>query len=699
MKLKLSLNYLIIPALLSVASTSFGTELAPDDSLGGIQVIDVESMLGGKDTRTPGTQLEVLRVDELEFQSDPTTSRFLAGEALLSYELDRLNSQSPRKIEIPGAPLRDVVHFLADSSQINYLGLPHKSEPLETKVTTFMVDRPFSALSRLCDTYGIGYSFDAGNWHFYPIDNSDLVAATYELKYNNQEEVSGSSSSLNDQLSNGSSGGLSGNSNTLNNNNTAYGSGSGSGRGGGSGSGGNSFSVNADKLQDEIKQLLDVSANSGNLLYQATGSVDSFEELPIYKPRPLNAMDEGGSENKGSVIYNSDTSSLFVIASRFHHKLIRDFLTQIDKPLPQVHIDTRMIESSRDPSEALGVDWSGVTETSLNLNGLSTSVDLNDLGATAWPSTALLSADDLSITLTAISKDGQSTMTSQPRLSTVSNRPVSLKSVVNQPVSAGTTETSAGTTTSTSSLRYIDVGTTINILPRVIEGGKTVTLNVVISVSGISGFEVIDGNETPITTERVFNFEVKVPNGYTLAVGGLESIVASESEQRVPYMSRIPILGRVFETKSDSQNANNLMLMITPTILMPDIDPESLAEFPERREDISINKHEWKNTGNETARDCFLELEDIESNLNRLAAKVRQFRANSTDVYQLQKLVQTSKEIQSRVYELYPIERGHFAVKKNEDRNELLSHTEKIQARALRILDIAMKSPNSVPSI
>jgi type II secretory pathway component GspD/PulD (secretin) len=172
------------------------------------------------------------------------------------------------------------------------------------------------------------------------------------------------------------------------------------------------------------------------------------------------------------------------------------------------------------------------------------------------------------VKLRAIMRDEETNTTSYPRMVTLSNREVAIRSVVNQPVLDASSTASAGAVgaTTTTQVAYLPIGTVLNILPKRMQSDK-VLLNMAVTVSSIIGTEVISGNPYPIASSRVYSAPVEIDSGYTVAVGGMDEAREREGEAGVPFLSKIPGLKWLFKYKSRSKNHKNLMLFITPTII------------------------------------------------------------------------------------------------------------------------------------
>ena len=196
-----------------------------------------------------------------------------------------------------------------------------------------------------------------------------------------------------------------------------------------------------------------------------------------------------------------------------------------------------------------------------------TDVDLNRFGDTRLPDMAILSADEVSLTLRAFRTDQETTSVSYPRVVTMNNREVVINSVVNQPVLSSSTSTNSGVGgTNTQQIEYLPVGTIINVLPKIMANNE-VKMLVAITVSDIIGSETIAGNAYPIVTSRIYTAPLRVESGYTVAIAGLNEARDSTSEWRVPVLGKIPVVKNLFGDYDRRQNKKNLMIFITPTIL------------------------------------------------------------------------------------------------------------------------------------
>lgn len=549
----------------------------------------------------PGQDIAVMRMMSPEYEAQ-------AG---------KLRSAPSRLYEFNKGMLGDVIRFLATDAGISFFSLPDGSPEAERMITFSLNSSPFQALETLCKANGLALVLDGGIWYVRPADDKELIGKAYEIRHNSMERVT----KITGNSSEGSSGGTGG---------SSYGSG-GSSSGGSSGGGTDSnlqaggvdlqgaretFKTEKSELINDIRAILDLppdNSTTGGAAADLGSSVPAtaqgnFGNVPT---------DIYGNIRKPKVLWKSDSNTLYVVATRLQHMWVEGYLAAADKPQALIAIEVKFFETSRDPSSELGLDWTGTlgqtgtfrqaqdvsyddstgrwtiestaspqTEGGFrvdlsHLQQIGDALDAKTFGAS--PLTSILTAQDLNVKLRAMLRDEETKTVSYPRMITTNNREVAIRAVVNQPVLGGSTSASVGAGATTSSaISYLPIGTVINILPKKMEQNK-VNLNVAITVSSIIGTEVIQGNPYPIASSRVYSAPVEIPSGYTVAVGGLDEAKEKETDTGVPVLSKIPVLGYAFKTKSRQKNHKNLMIFITPTLVDPKdggLPPEPQSVLP-----------------------------------------------------------------------------------------------------------------------
>lgn len=509
-----------------------------------------------------------------------------------------LRSAPIKEYEFDKASVRDVLRFLADDAGIDFVAMPEEGNDGAKLITFSLRKSPFSALETIAKMNGVTLVYEDEIWHMRPLSDKSLIARTYKIRFNTGEinnssgnSISGVTSNSNRTSFNGSSTGYNGSSYSSGNNLTS----SGIGQIGLNGMN-NTFSTTADELVQAVKGIVGIRTSGINhIIAPGINSVGNFGKLePPQNTTTISPAQQFGrnsineeKSNGSQVIWNSDNNSLFVVANLQQHQLVEKYLETVDKPQPLIAVEVKFFETTKDPRKQMGVDWSGTMDGGygLSLSGLSSNVDLNKLQNTEMPMTAILSGPDVQAKVLALVKDRETTTVSYPRVLTKNNREVAIQSVVNQPVLSAQSSTTPGVGgTTTSSVSYLPIGTSINVLPKRLEDGR-ISLQVLITVSSIIGSEIIDGNSYPVASSRVFTAPLEVESGYTLAIGGLDEASDSREGAGLPILSKIPLLRHGFKSDNKTHSRKNMLIFITPTLLDPKsggISENPISEIPLR---------------------------------------------------------------------------------------------------------------------
>ena len=509
-----------------------------------------------------------------------------------------LRSAPIKEYEFDKASVRDVLRFLADDAGIDFVAMPEEGNDGAKLITFSLRKSPFSALETIAKMNGVTLVYEDDIWHMRPLSDKSLIARTYKIRFNTGEinnssgnSISGVTSNSNRTSFNGSSTGYNGSSYSSGNNLTS----SGIGQIGLNGMN-NTFSTTADELVQAVKGIVGIRTSGINhIIAPGINSVGNFGKLePPQNTTTISPAQQFGrnsineeKSNGSQVIWNSDNNSLFVVANLQQHQLVEKYLETVDKPQPLIAVEVKFFETTKDPRKQMGVDWSGTMDGGygLSLSGLSSNVDLNKLQNTEMPMTAILSGPDVQAKVLALVKDRETTTVSYPRVLTKNNREVAIQSVVNQPVLSAQSSTTPGVGgTTTSSVSYLPIGTSINVLPKRLEDGR-ISLQVLITVSSIIGSEIIDGNSYPVASSRVFTAPLEVESGYTLAIGGLDEASDSREGAGLPILSKIPLLRHGFKSDNKTHSRKNMLIFITPTLLDPKsggISENPISEIPLR---------------------------------------------------------------------------------------------------------------------
>jgi general secretion pathway protein D len=291
------------------------------------------------------------------------------------------------------------------------------------------------------------------------------------------------------------------------------------------------------------------------------------------------------------IIAEKDTNALVITASSNTMRQIRSVIEQLDIRRAQVMVETLIAEVSSTKSSQLGIDWAVFNQDRVAAAGLFDPAAGNLLGAAAATrtttgrinETALLgllspginiaggrirdNGTSFALLIKALQGDGETNILSAPTLLTMDNEEAEFS--VGQEVPfltgqfTGVGQTQTGVVNPFQTIERRDVGLKLAITPQINEGDMVkLKLNLEVSSLGAGGDTL-----TQITNRRTITNTVTVENGQILVLGGLIDDSINDSRRGVPFLSRIPLLGALFQFRSVDKVKRNLMLFMRPVIL------------------------------------------------------------------------------------------------------------------------------------
>ncbi len=286
--------------------------------------------------------------------------------------------------------------------------------------------------------------------------------------------------------------------------------------------------------------------------------------------------------SRGSVVVDQRTNTLIIRDVVDRVEGILRLIDSLDQPTPQVVIEGRIVETTRDFSHELGVNWgfTGVmdaehgNDTGLNFPNsvhVGGGVNLGSKepispgnfpvetgGVVAMTFGDILNTFNLDFTLRAAEVEGLVKIVSSPRVTTQNNEPAMVQSGLQIPV-----QTVANNTVT---VQYVDATLKLQVTPQITAEG-TVLLDIKIRKrEPATGVNVQGGTNAPIFT-RDAQTKLLVRDGGTTVIAGIYQINDQTNENRVPGLSKIPILGALFRNRKVFNRHDELLIFITPRIV------------------------------------------------------------------------------------------------------------------------------------
>ena len=289
------------------------------------------------------------------------------------------------------------------------------------------------------------------------------------------------------------------------------------------------------------------------------------------KVQPFTPLVTSGGSGGGvsNIVIISD------VQERIPH--ILRMVEELDKPIANINIAVKFIESGVDTARGSGIDWSKNTPIFL--------------GGTSEPDESLLPINLSNITIATLNPlqfgaawklmqaRGESKILASPNITTLDNHEAETKitttiyiegSVTNMGNMSSQVSSQTGTNTgvsnyNSSQITEKDVGIELRVTPRINDQSR-ITLLVDASVEALlSAAEVL--TEKPRSTKRTVKTQVTVNDGDTVIIGGLIAENVIENRKYIPVLSNIPFIGKLFQSTSVDKEQRELLIFITPNIV------------------------------------------------------------------------------------------------------------------------------------
>ncbi|WP_246201841.1 DNA uptake porin HofQ [Budvicia diplopodorum] len=270
---------------------------------------------------------------------------------------------------------------------------------------------------------------------------------------------------------------------------------------------------------------------------------------------------------RGSVIADARTNTIIVRDLGDSLPAVEEFIKHIDQPQPQVLLTAHIVTMNHENLEELGVKWglSSDVDSSSNAMGGMFDVNLSVANPTARIGfqVARLKGKFLNLELSALESENHVDIIASPRLLTVNKQTASIKQGTEIPY-----EVSSGSNGATS-IEFKQAVLGLEVTPRIFQGGQ-LELDLLIS-QNMPGKSLKKGDGSEILTidTQEIKTQVSVFDGETIVLGGIFQQTNISGTESVPLLGDIPLLGTLFQRKSDKQSRRELVIFITPTIVTP----------------------------------------------------------------------------------------------------------------------------------
>jgi general secretion pathway protein D len=327
-----------------------------------------------------------------------------------------------------------------------------------------------------------------------------------------------------------------------------------------------------DTLVQNVKDIL-----------RETDKVIATETAPA---APGGERAEGGTERTvfreaAAVIANPETGVLTIRATARQHERIREFLDRVvASARREVLIEATVVEVQLSRNYQQGIDWS-----KLDFAGTGLTLRQRASGDISAPPSSLFelaytsSGGSFAASIKLLEGFGDVRVLSSPKVSVLNNQTAVLKVVDNAVYFTIESNVSQNRDTTISSfnttVHSVPVGFVMNVTPQ-ISDSDSVVLNLRPSLSRIIG-QATDPNpdlrdrnivnNIPIIRSREIESVIRVDNGNIAVMGGLMEDLRDDTDNAVPLLSRVPLVGELFVDRNDTGAKTELVIFLRPTVI------------------------------------------------------------------------------------------------------------------------------------
>jgi MSHA biogenesis protein MshL len=365
---------------------------------------------------------------------------------------------------------------------------------------------------------------------------------------------------------------------------------SGGSTGGSSGGGSGGQNESTSSIQTETESTVWAELSEGlKALFEETNQTASGISSSANGTGAVEGLNLSTTDGR-RLIVSPKTGIVLITDFPERMNLFSNFLQTFEKSIKrEVWIEAKILEVYLNKAHQMGVNWSSVFSFA-NFYGT-----LPNTSTLVFPSTQLntgspvmdnlnpsygifrysISNNQIDLLLEALSRQGELKVLSSPRISTLNNEKAIIR-VVREEVfysMQNQVSTSVGGTVSAPSInvQIVPVGIVMDIIPQISSSGEIIlSINPDIShLVSIKTFEAEGASAMqPVIDRRSVDTIVKVHDGETVVIGGIMEERKQEINRGVPFLMNLPFIGSLFRRTEQSIKKTELVILITPHIMV-----------------------------------------------------------------------------------------------------------------------------------
>ncbi len=281
------------------------------------------------------------------------------------------------------------------------------------------------------------------------------------------------------------------------------------------------------------------------------------------------------TEKRGKIVSDARTSSLIVTDTSESIQKVLQIVKELDVPPSQVLIEGKIIEATQDFQSSFGINWAASgDQIGLGSGTLTPSLRV---GPGDIPGAGLLNLQagvfdfigNLSAQIGVAEQNNVARVLSSPRITALNKESAKIEQSTQVPFT--TTVNNDGITEEQVSFQEFSLS--MDVTPQI-----TADESIIMDINVNRSFprEGSSAGNAQSSQDSSADTKVIVKNGETAVVGGIYQGLTSNNTSGIPGISKIPVLGWLFKSKSKSNNKSELLIFLTPRILNQQNIPNKL---------------------------------------------------------------------------------------------------------------------------
>lgn len=297
---------------------------------------------------------------------------------------------------------------------------------------------------------------------------------------------------------------------------------------------------------------------------------------------------------RGSVTFDQRTNTLLINDTAEKTAELRALVAQLDRPVQQVLIESRIVIATDQFERDLGVAWgvsgrqtnpsgqvlqvgsaiggtvgSNGSPGTIGSGGLNVNLPASPTTGTASSLAAAILGKNyaLDLELSASQAEGRSQLVSSPRVITANQQEADIRQGQEIGYVTYQNSTGGGGASGTATVAFKDAVLELKVTPTITADNR-VFLAINVNKDSLNRYITVPGSgQVPVIDTRSLNTSVLVDNGQTVVLGGIYEISKTDSLNKVPWLGDIPGLGFLFRNTQRINDKGELLIFVTPRIL------------------------------------------------------------------------------------------------------------------------------------